>query len=44
VFLSIPWWQLGLGLVLAALAGIVAAVFPAWRASKLDLLTAISYE
>lgn len=44
VFLSIPWWQLGSGLVLAALAGIGAAVFPAWRASRLDILNAISYE
>jgi putative ABC transport system permease protein len=42
--LSIPWDQVALALVAAALAGVVAAVIPAWRASRRDILEAIAYE
>jgi putative ABC transport system permease protein len=42
--LSVPAPFLVLVVVLAFVAGVVAAVFPAWRASKLNLLEAISSE
>lgn len=42
--LSIPWSQVGLALLAAALAGVVAAVIPAWRAARRDILEAIAYE
>ena len=42
--LSIPWLQLGVFLVLAAAAGVLAAVFPARRAARLDVLKAIGTE
>lgn len=42
--LSIPWSQVALALVAAALAGVIAAVLPAWRASRRDILDAIAYE
>ena len=38
----LPVGQLVVIVVVAALAGVVAAVLPAWRASRLDVLTAIS--
>jgi putative ABC transport system permease protein len=40
----IPVLQLVLFLVLAVLAGVVAAWFPARRASRLDVLAAIAAE
>jgi putative ABC transport system permease protein len=40
--LSIPWLSLGGVLLASALAGMVAAVLPAWRAVRLDVLKAIS--
>lgn len=42
--LSLPVTQLAIWLVLAGLAGVVAAMGPARRASKLDILTAIGEE
>jgi putative ABC transport system permease protein len=42
--LSIPWGQVGLSVVAAGLAGVVAALIPAWRASRRDILEAIGYE
>ncbi len=42
--LVVPGGQLFVYVVLAAVAGVVAAVFPARRAAKLDVLAAISYE
>ena len=42
--LSIPVGQLILMLVLAMLAGVVAAIGPARRASRLDVLEALAYE
>ncbi len=42
--LSIPAGQLGLYVALSALAGVLAAVFPARRAARLNVLEAIAYE
>ena len=42
--LAIPFGQLVFLLVLAALLGVVAAIWPAHRAAKLNVLEAISYE
>jgi putative ABC transport system permease protein len=42
--LAIPFGQIAVFLVLAALAGVLAAVWPARRAAKLDVLSAIAYE
>lgn len=40
--ISVPWGQIVLFLVLAVIAGIVAALLPARRAAKLDVLKAIA--
>jgi putative ABC transport system permease protein len=40
----LPWSRLALFLAMAALVGVVAAVWPARRAANLDLLTAINTE
>ena len=42
--LSIPWIQIALVVVGAAIAGVLAAILPAWRAVRLDVLRAISTE
>ena len=42
--LSIPWLQLVLFVALAAVAGVLAAVLPARRAARLDVLAAIGAE
>ena len=42
--LSIPWLQLVGFVLLAAVAGVLAAVLPARRAAHLDVLRAISTE
>jgi len=42
--LSIPWPQLGLFVGLAGLVGILASWWPGWRASKLDILRAVTTE
>ena len=39
---TIPWVWLAIYTVLAAVAGVVAALWPAWRASRLDILKAIA--
>ena len=41
---SVPWSQLIIIVLLAALAGVGAALYPAWRASRLDVLRAVSAE
>jgi len=41
---SIPWTQLGIFLVLAVIVGVIAAILPARRAAKIDILEAIHYE
>ena len=42
--IALPYGQLIGFVVAAALAGVVAAWWPAWRASRLNVLQAISYE
>jgi putative ABC transport system permease protein len=42
--LSYPAGQLVVILIVAALAGVVAAVAPARRAARLDVLEALAYE
>jgi putative ABC transport system permease protein len=42
--LAVPWLQLVLVLVFAAVAGVIAAVLPAIRAVRLDVLRAITTE
>jgi putative ABC transport system permease protein len=42
--LAIPWPRLVIFVALAALAGVLAAVFPARRAARLDVLKAIGAE
>jgi putative ABC transport system permease protein len=41
---QVPWGQLVAIVALSALAGIGAALYPAWRASRLDVLEAIATE
>ena len=40
--LAVPWAQLALVFVLAGVVGVLAALLPAWRASRLDVLQAIT--
>ncbi len=42
--LAVPWGQLALFVVFAAVAGVLAAVFPARRAARLNVLDAIGTE
>ena len=42
--LAVPWVQLALFVVFAAVAGVLAAVLPARRAARLDVLNAIGAE
>jgi putative ABC transport system permease protein len=42
--LEIPPRDLALFVVISAIAGFAAALLPAWRASRLDVLEAISHE
>ncbi len=42
--IQVPWAQLVVTLIGAAIAGIGAALLPAWRASRLKVLQAIAYE
>jgi putative ABC transport system permease protein len=42
--LSVPWAQLAIFVVLAGLVGVLAALWPARRAAKLDVLRAITTE
>ena len=42
--LAIPWAQLAAFLVLAVIVGILAALWPAMRAARLDVLRAITTE
>jgi ABC-type lipoprotein release transport system permease subunit len=41
---TVPWANLAIYLVLAALGGIAASVIPGWRGARLDVLDAIAYE
>jgi putative ABC transport system permease protein len=42
--LALPWGFLGAYLLLGAVVGVLAAVLPAIRAARVDVLRAISYE
>jgi putative ABC transport system permease protein len=42
--LALPWTQMGTYLVLAAVVGVLAAVLPAIRAARTNVLAAIAYE
>jgi putative ABC transport system permease protein len=42
--LSIPYGTLAAYLVIAAVIGVLAALWPAWRAGRMDVLKAISTE
>jgi putative ABC transport system permease protein len=42
--LAFPWGQLALGLVAAALAGLIASLGPARKAARMDVLRAIAYK
>jgi len=44
ISLAIPWPNLLIYLVLAAVGGVVASILPGWRGSRLDVLDAIAYE
>jgi putative ABC transport system permease protein len=41
---TIPWLTLGVFVIAAVVAGIVAAIFPARRAARLNVLEALQYE
>ncbi len=41
---AIPWSQIGSLVITAGFAGIIAAIYPAWKATSVDLLDAIAYE
>ncbi len=41
---TIPISQIAALVLLAAFAGVVAAIYPSWKASRLNILAAISYE
>jgi putative ABC transport system permease protein len=41
---SIPWTQLGIFLAIAVVVGVLAAILPARRAARVDILQAIHYE
>jgi putative ABC transport system permease protein len=40
----IPWLTLAIWVIATAVLGVIFALWPAWRASKLNVLEAISYE
>lgn len=41
---AIPWVSLIIFVVVAVIAGVLAALWPAWRAARLNVLQAIAYE
>jgi ABC-type antimicrobial peptide transport system permease subunit len=41
---AVPWRYLGIFVIAAVIAGILAAIFPARRASRLNVLEALQYE
>lgn len=42
--ITIPWFSLVVFVLIAAVAGVGAALMPAWRAARLNVLEAIAYE
>ena len=41
---AIPVSQIVVLVLLAAVAGVIAAIYPSWKASRMNVLAAISYE
>jgi len=41
---AIPWGQIAILVLVAGFAGIIAAIYPSWKASRIDVLDAIAYE
>ena len=41
---AVPWVQVGSAFVLAGLGGVIAALWPAYKAGRLNVLEAIAYE
>jgi putative ABC transport system permease protein len=44
IVFAVPYVQVAVSLVVAAIAGLIAAAFPARRAARLDVLQALQYE
>ncbi len=43
-YLDIPWLQIGFFIIAGSAGGLVASIWPAWRASRMRILSAISTE
>jgi putative ABC transport system permease protein len=41
---AVPWNQIVILVLASGVAGIIAALYPAWKASRIDVLEAIAYE
>jgi putative ABC transport system permease protein len=39
-----PWWIIPPSFLVAFVVGVIFGVFPAWRASKVEILDALRYE
>ena len=44
IVLAIPWTTIGVFVVATIVAGVLAAILPARRASRLNILKALQYE
>ncbi|HYN92233.1 MAG TPA: FtsX-like permease family protein [Pilimelia sp.] len=42
--IALPWLNLAVFVLVAVFAGVIAALWPAWRAARLNVLEAIAYE
>ena len=42
--IDVPWLFLLVMILIAAILGVLAAVYPAWRAGRLNVLDAIGHE
>jgi putative ABC transport system permease protein len=41
---SMPWWLVGIALVVSVLTGVVSGFLPAWRAARMDPVEALRSE
>jgi putative ABC transport system permease protein len=41
---QLSWWSVGLAFLFAAAVGVFFGVYPAWKASEMDPITALRYE